>query len=62
LAIFNFPSSSTANSSKMGAIALQGPHHVAQKSTSKGVVEDPATAVLNVSEVRWEILSDMVNR
>src|ERR1044071_7071906 len=58
-AIFNLPSSSVANSSRIGAIALQGPHHGAQKSTSTGVV-DALTVLLKDSVVRLTILSDMV--
>jgi len=52
LAIVILPSNSVASSSRTGAIALQGPHHGAQKSTSSGVA-DPATAALKVSVVRW---------
>jgi len=40
-------------------MALHGPHHGAQKSTSRGV-DDAATAALNVSAVRWLIFSDMI--
>src|SRR5580693_5785702 len=57
-ATVSFPSNSTASSSRMGAIALHGPHHGAQKSTRRGVV-DAATAALNVSVVRWAIFSDI---
>src|SRR5262245_41522019 len=38
-AIFSLPSYSFANSSRIGAIILQGPHHSAQKSTSTGTAE-----------------------
>ena len=34
----NLPAYSLATSSKIGAIALQGPHHSAQKSTRTGVL------------------------
>jgi hypothetical protein len=43
----------------MGAMALQGPHQGAQKSTSSGVVA-AATVALKLSVVRLAIFSDMV--
>src|SRR5215216_3980166 len=58
-AIFNLPSSSLASSSRVGAIALHGPHHGAQKSTRTGVVA-LAMADLKDSVVRWAIFSDIV--
>ena len=41
-------------------MALQGPHHGAQKSTRTGVVAE-VTADLKVSVVRLAIFSDMLN-
>ena len=38
--IFTLPSNSVASSSKIGAIALHGPHQGAQKSTSTGTVDE----------------------
>src|SRR4051812_23603318 len=59
--ILSLPSNSVASSSRIGAIALQGPHHGAQKSTSTGVVAE-VIVDLNVSVVRLVIFSDMVLR
>src|SRR5688572_6457527 len=42
-------------SSRMGAMALQGPHHSAQKSSRTGV-SDLRTSVSNVASVVWTIL------
>ena len=59
LVISNLPSNSFANSSRIGAMALQGPHQGAQKSTRTGVAE-ASTVDLKVSLVRWVILLDMM--
>src|SRR5690348_1539530 len=58
-AIFSLPSSSVASSSSVGAMALHGPHHGAQKSTRTGVVA-LEMADLKDSVVRLAILSDML--
>ena len=50
LAIVISPSYSEANSSKAGAICLQGPHHSAQKSTTTGIFE-PITSSSKVASV-----------
>ena len=44
LATVTRPSISVANSSRNGAIILQGPHHSAQKSTSTGSLAFSTTA------------------
>jgi hypothetical protein len=44
LAIVSLPAFSAAISSRIGAIALQGPHHSAQKSTSTG---SPAAPIVS---------------
>src|SRR3954467_6357365 len=59
LVILTLPSSSVASSSRIGAIALQGPHQGAQKSTSTGVAA-AVTVGLKGSVVRFVIFSDMV--
>ena len=60
LTIVNLPSSSAASSSRMGAMALHGPHHGAQKSTRTGVVAE-VMADLKVSVVRLAIFSDLMD-
>src|SRR5258708_518423 len=57
-AMESLPFSSVASSSKIGAMALHGPHHGAQKSTRTGVVA-VVTADLKVSVVRLAIFSDI---
>lgn len=62
--MFTFPMAtllpiSVASSSRMGAIALQGPHQGAQKSTSTGVVPEAATAAAKDSVVRWATWADI---
>src|ERR1700688_4779813 len=49
---------STANSSRIGAIILHGPHHSAQKSTKIGLFDAPTTSS-NVASVRVVICSDI---
>src|SRR5262249_35013247 len=58
-AIVNLPSSSLASSSRVGAIALHGPHHGAQQTTRTGVVE-ALMEDLKESVVRLAIFSDML--
>ena len=62
---FNFAicicySCSEANSSKIGAIILQGPHHSAQKSTSIGFSDDLTTSS-KVAAVSGVVGSDMLS-
>src|SRR5207237_3221687 len=52
LATVTLPWSVAANSSRAGAIALQGPHHSAQKSTSTG----PGALSTSVSKLASETL------
>src|ERR1700754_4264384 len=62
LATVSWPAFSLAISSRTGATILHGPHHVAQKSTSTGVLLD-STSVENVSSVTAtvaEVVSVMV--
>ena len=60
LQILTAPSSSEASSSRMGAIALQGPHHGAQKSTTTGT--EPLVTVDSKLELSSSvILSDIVS-
>jgi hypothetical protein len=56
LPIVNLSDCSTANSSRMGAIILHGPHHSAQKSTKIGLSDAPTTSS-NVASVRVVICS-----
>ncbi len=59
LQIFTASPSSSASSSRMGAIALQGPHHGAQKSTTTGV-DPPLIAASKLLLSSSVILSDMI--
>ena len=45
LTIFNLLLISSDNSSREGAIALQGPHHSAQKSTNTGSLDSKTSAL-----------------
>src|SRR6266567_7302943 len=56
LAILSSPSFSPAISSRTGAIILQGPHQVAQKSTSTGVSD----CKTSVSKVRSETVKGLI--
>src|SRR5580700_8994447 len=56
LPIVNLSDCSTANSSRIGAIILHGPHHSAQKSTRIGLSDAPTTSS-NVASVRVVICS-----
>src|SRR5450830_2019002 len=51
LAICSLPSYSLAISSRIGAIALQGPHHSAQKSTRTGLSDFNTSASKEASEI-----------
>src|SRR5581483_3059770 len=55
LTIFTLPSSCWPISSSAGAIALQGPHHSAQKSTSTGP-EAFRTSASNEVSLTWVVL------
>src|SRR5690606_27291457 len=50
LTIFTLPASSLESSSSTGAMARQGPHHSAQKSTSTGSFEDRTSSPKLASE------------
>src|SRR5688500_16971864 len=54
LTIFNLPAYSSANSSRTGAIILQGPHHCAQKSTRTGPA-DFSTSSSKLASVTCDI-------
>src|SRR5690606_33385652 len=58
LAIEAWPPSSAATCSRMGAMALQGPHQGAQKSTRTGW--SPDTVESKFVESRLAMLADMV--
>src|SRR5882672_10254521 len=53
------PWNSSANSSRIGAIILQGPHHSAQKSTSTGV-DDCKTSAGKFCCVKGTMLGDAI--
>jgi hypothetical protein len=55
LPMVNLSDCSTANSSRMGAIILHGPHHSAQKSTRIGLSDAPTTSS-KVASVRVVML------
>src|SRR5690606_11612135 len=55
LTIFTLPASSEESSSSTGAIARQGPHHSAQKSTSTGSFEDRTSSPKVASET-WVVI------
>lgn len=57
LAIDALSPNSVASSSRIGAMALQGPHQGAQKSTSTGL--SPLMAVEKVEESRFAMDSDI---
>src|SRR5690348_1547074 len=57
LAMVTLPFISLANSSRKGAIALQGPHHSAQKSTSTGPVARRTSASKDVSVTLLVLMS-----
>ena len=59
LATVSLPASSPAISSSAGPIALQGPHHSAQKSTSTGPVAF-STSVAKLSSVTGLVFSLMI--
>jgi hypothetical protein len=52
------PTKPAATSSKTGAIALQGPHQGAQKSTTTGTTESN-TSALKVASVTAAVKSDI---
>src|SRR6185312_1842281 len=52
----SLPSYCWANSSSIGAMALHGPHHSAQKSSSTGV-SDFSTSCSKASSLTWVIRS-----
>src|SRR5688572_1995753 len=55
LTIFTLPASSEESSSRTGAIARQGPHHSAQKSTRTGSLEDRTSSPKSASETCFVI-------
>src|SRR5579863_5570805 len=57
--ILTRPSYSSDNSSRIGPIALQGPHHSAQKSTSTGV-RDWTTSAAKLSCVNTTIFGEAI--
>src|SRR4030095_2860142 len=60
LPIVAWPAISPASSSIIGAIALQGPHQGAQKSSRTGQV-DSARVASRVAVVMWTALSSLMN-
>src|SRR5215217_9085633 len=55
LTIFTLPWSSDESSSRTGAIARQGPHHSAQKSTSTGSLDESTSSPKLASET-WVVI------